>query len=169
MKLLVALLSICFLVSPYYAVAQSVTPDTVVTMKARVLQVLSTERKDVPGTSVQSNYQSLEVQIIDGPEAGEDAKVDNDFLDLHVGDVFYLIHTTNSLDGTDFYGVSEPYRLPAVALICGLFVAVVLFFGGKQGLRGLISLGASFAFILFLLLPALLKGYSPILVSVGVA
>src|SRR3989344_9002213 len=59
--------------------------------------------------------------------------------------------------------------LPALAFLLALFVAVVLVFGGKQGLRGLLSLGASLFFIAFLLLPGVLKGYPPILVAVGVS
>jgi uncharacterized membrane protein len=67
------------------------------------------------------------------------------------------------------YAVSDPYRLPAVYGFIALFVLCVLIFGGWQGLRGLIALVASFLFIFYLLFPGILHGYSPILVSVGVA
>ncbi len=141
----------------------------VVTMKAKVLQVLSQERHLVPGTQVESDYQTIKVQVQDGPEKGKEIIVENDYLNMKVGEVFYLTHTTNDLDATDFYTVSEPYRLPQLGALGLLFIGVVLIFGGKQGLRGLLALGASLFFILFLLLPGILHGYPPVAVSMGVA
>jgi uncharacterized membrane protein len=151
------------------AQAQELVPDIVVTMKAKVLEVISQERKQVPGTDVQSTYQTIRVEVLDGAEKGKTLTVENDFLNMEAGDVFYLMHTTSSLDGTDYYTVIEPYRLPALGVLLVLFIGVVLIFGGKQGLRGLLSLGASLFFIVFLLLPGILEGYSPIPVAVGVS
>ncbi len=151
------------------AQAQEVVPDTVVTMKAKVLEVISQERRIVPGTEVESDFQIIRVEILDEPEKGRALTLENDYFALKRGDVFYLSHRTNPLDGTDHYAVSEPYRLPQLGFLTFLFVAVVLTFGGKQGLRGLLSLVGSLFFILFLLLPGILKGYPPVLVSVGVS
>lgn len=51
----------------------------------------------------------------------------------------------------------------------GLFVAVVFVFGGRQGVRGLLSLVASLVAIIYILLPGILAGYSPILMSIGIS
>ncbi|MBI3633646.1 MAG: YibE/F family protein [Candidatus Vogelbacteria bacterium] len=48
-------------------------------------------------------------------------------------------------------------------------MACVILFGGKQGTRGLISLVASFFFVSYLLLPGILNGYSPALISICVS
>ncbi|PIR83621.1 hypothetical protein COU18_02980 [Candidatus Kaiserbacteria bacterium CG10_big_fil_rev_8_21_14_0_10_51_14] len=149
--------------------AQELVPDTAVTMKAKVLEIISEERRQIPGTDVMSTYQTIRIEALDGLEKGDVVTVENDYLNMDVGDVFYLMHTTNSLDGTDYYTVIEPYRLPALGILVGLFIVVVLTFGGRQGLRGLLSLVASLLFILLFLLPGILQGYSPILVSLGVA
>ena len=154
---------------PVFLHAQVLTPDTVVTMKAKVVEVVSEERHKVPGTDVENNYQTIKVEVLDGPEKGNVVTVENDFLGMHPGDIFYLQHTKNALDATDYYVVSEPYRLPALALLGALFVGVVLIFGGWQGLRGLISLIASLFFIVVLLLPGILRGYPPVLLSIGVS
>jgi uncharacterized membrane protein len=90
-------------------------------------------------------------------------------LSLTKGEVFYLTHTTNGLDGRDMYAVSEPYRLGAVLFFVILFIILVLIFGGLQGIRGLVSLGGSLILILYVLLPGILNGYSPILMSLGVS
>lgn len=165
----IALILVASATLPAAAIAQELTPDTVLTMKARVLEVLSQERKEVPGVGVQSDYQSIRVEVLDGPEKGREVTVGNDFLSLQKGDVFYLTHTTNELGATDYYTVSEPYRLPQLAVLFALFVGIVLYFGGKQGARGLLALLGSLLFIIFLLLPGVLKGYPPILVSVAVS
>jgi uncharacterized membrane protein len=120
-------------------------------------------------TEVNSNYQSIKAKLLDGPDTGIVIAVDNDYLFMKPGDVFYFRHTVNSSEGINFYSVSEPYRLPTLAFFIGLFLLCLFIFGGKQGLRGLLALIASFFFIAFLLLPAILHGYSPILVSLGVS
>ncbi len=154
---------------PQLGMAQEIVADTSVTMKARVLQVLFQERQEVPGTGVYTTYQTIQVEVLDGPEKGSTVEVENDYLELDEGDVFYLTRITSGLDGTQYYSVSEPYRLPALLLLTVLFVTVVVVFGGMQGVRGLLSLVGSLFFIAFLLLPGILNGYPPILVAVGVA
>ncbi len=149
--------------------AQELAQDSVVTMKGKVLEVISEERRQIPGTDVETSYQTIKVEIIDGPEKGKVIDIENDFLNMKAGQIFYLTHTKSDLDGTDFYTVSEPYRLPQLAFLVAMFVAVVLIFGGWQGARGLIALIGSLFFIVFMLLPGVLQGYSPILVSVCVS
>ena len=45
----------------------------------------------------------------------------------------------------------------------------MIVFGGKQGLRGLITLTGSLVFIFLVLFPAILQGYSPVTVSIAVS
>lgn len=149
--------------------AQEVVHDTQVVTKAEVIEVLGQERREVPGLNVEANYQTLKVKILEGEEKNKEIVLENDYQGLQKGEIFYLMHTTNSVDGRDYYSVSEPYRLPALYFFIGLFVLSVLIFGGTQGLRGLLALAGSLFFILYLLLPAILHGYSPIAVSIGIS
>ncbi|RJQ33809.1 YibE/F family protein [Candidatus Parcubacteria bacterium] len=149
--------------------AQELVQDTVTTSKARVLEVLSQESRFIPGTDTPSIYQTIRVEILDGEEAGEVIVVENDYLALKEGEVFYLRHTVDNIYGTDYYTVSEPYRLPVLATLAALFIGITLYFGGRQGARGLLALMMSFLFIVLFLLPGILQGYSPILVSIGVS
>jgi uncharacterized membrane protein len=59
-------------------------------------------------------------------------------------------------------------RTTQLIVLTVLFVLIVLIFGGKQGLRGLLALLSSFVFI-GLMLSSIMQGYSPILMSVGIA
>lgn len=143
--------------------------DKVTTVKARVVDIVSQEIRNVPGTDITSNYQTISVEILKGEEKGKVITVTNDYLSLKENEVFYLRITVRGDDGTVVYSVSEPYRLPAVLFFVGLFIVLVFVFGGFQGIRGLASLAGSLILILYVLLPGILSGYSPILVSLGVA
>jgi uncharacterized membrane protein len=138
------------------------------TERAKVLEVTSQTQKDVPGTQTEQDYQTLTALVITGPDAGKTVTVQNDYLDMSKGDEFYMIHEIDPLDGIDAYNVSDPYRLPAVFAWVGLFVLVTIIFGGWQGLRGLASLALSIGAIVYILLPGILAGYSPILLAVGI-
>ncbi len=59
-------------------------------------------------------------------------------------------------------------QFPIIILLL-IFITAIIIFGGKQGVRSILSLAGSFVVIVYLLLPLLTKGYSPILVSVGLA
>jgi uncharacterized membrane protein len=172
MKKLLLLSILGFIVlQPLHVLAQEgeLVPDKVTTVKAEVLEIIKQEVKDVPGTDIQHSNQTIKVRILDGEEKGKEVTVDNDYLNLNKGEVFYLRHTTGSLDGTDYYSVDEPYRLPHVFFLVAIFLVAVFLFGGIQGVRGIMSLAGSFLLIMYVLLPGILHGYSPLLVTIGVS
>src|SRR3989344_6007322 len=143
------------------ASAQELVTDTVVTLKARVVEVRAQETREVPGTDITALHQTIVAEILEEPEQGTRVTIDNDYLELEEGDVFYLNHTTSAYDGTDYYSVLERDRTPALAALLLLFVAVVVLFGGKQGARGLLALIGSFVIIWYFLLPRIIQSYSP--------
>jgi uncharacterized membrane protein len=149
--------------------AQELVKDTQSISKAEILEILKQETRNIPGLDTKTEYQTLRVKILEGEEKGKEITLENDYQHLRVGEIFYLLHTTNSVDGRDQYAVSELYRLPALYFFIGLFILCVLIFGGWQGIRALASLIGSLLFIMYVLLPAILHGYSPILVSIGVS
>src|SRR4051812_12569609 len=92
--------------------AQEIIPDKQVTTKAVVLDIVKQETKEVPGTDVSGSYQTISVKILEGEEKDKIVTVENDYLSLKKGEAFYLMHTTDTLNGRDYYAVVEPYRLP---------------------------------------------------------
>ncbi|HEV7702368.1 MAG TPA: YibE/F family protein, partial [Candidatus Paceibacterota bacterium] len=112
--------------------------------------------------------QNLEVQITEGIDKGKNIVFYNDYVMLEQGDSFYL-RSAPQVDGSVFYSVFEPDRTPTLLFFSILFIALVLIFGGLQGLRGLLSLAGSLLVIVFVLLPSILHGFSPLLVSIGVS
>lgn len=145
------------------------TPDTVVIEKAQVIAILSESSTTVPGTGVLSREQVLKAQILEGPDFGHVITFKNDYIPLASDDVFYARHQVSVTDGTDFWSVSDPYRLNILAVLLVVFLLLVFMFGGIQGIRGLLSLIGSLLLILFVLLPGILHGYSPIFVSLTIS
>ncbi len=154
---------------PQASHAQEVLADTHETLKARVVEILDETREVISGTDTEAIVQTLSVEFLSGTRAGERMELRNDFTPLDTGDVLYVSRTVHALDGREFYAVSEPYRIHTLLWLTVLFVFSVCFFGGKQGIRGLVSLIGSLAFIYFMLLPGIASGYSPILVSIVVS
>ena len=167
------MVAVAFLMFVPHALAQTPTlapiNDSVTFLKAQVTKVVSSEIKEIAGTPTPENYQTIQAEIVEGPETGKVVTVDNDYLMMKVGDVFYLRHEVNVSENVDVYSVGEPYRIPTIEFFVGLFLVCLFVFGGKQGIRGLCALVASFFFIWYLLLPGILMGYSPILISVGIS
>lgn len=164
------ILVVCILACVPSAIgAQVLTPDTQVLMKARVLSVENERTELIPGTDTPAQYQRITAQVLDGPESGETISIENDYLVLKPGEVFFAQHISSQFDGLDYYTVVEPYRLPWIWGVVALFLFVAIVIGGKQGLRALVALAGSFALIFYVLLPGILAGHSPVLVAMGVA
>lgn len=136
------------------------------TFKAEVLRVISGEVKNIPGTELSNTYQKIEVKILEGSQKGRIVEVNNDHLNLKQGEIFYLQYTSGGYGELESYVVIEPYRIPILLAITILFIISVIIFGGKQGMRGLLSLMGSLFIIFLIMFPAILKGYSPILISI---
>lgn len=149
--------------------AQEVIEDTQETVKARVLEITNERTENVPGTDTPHTVQMIKVEALGGSIKGSVIELENDYAELKVGDVFYLKRIVPWDGGKDLYSVSDPYRLPFLFFLAGIFVLLTLVFGGKQGLRGLLSLGGSLLLIAFVLFPLILSGYSPVITSIGVA
>ena len=149
--------------------AQELVLEQSEAIRAEVVEILSQEVRTIPGTETEHIYQTIKAKILTGVRKGEVLTVENDYLELEVGDVFYLNHSYGGVDGRDIYAVSDPYRLPAIFFFVGLFIVAVLLLGGIQGLRGLLALSGSILLIFYVLLPSVIAGYSPILVSLAVA
>jgi uncharacterized membrane protein len=148
--------------------AQELHQDVQETVSARVESVRIDEDRIVPGTSVTTPYQRLLVEILEGGAVGKSVEVENDYVRVSAGDKVF-IHRLKTVEGAELYTFSEPDRSPSLLFFFLLFLVTILAFGGWQGLRGLVSLAGSVLLILYVLLPAVLAGHSPILVSISVA
>ena len=162
-------LFLIILISPNLSLAQELIEDKSEIVKAEVLEVLGQKNITIPSTDTPGFSQTIVVKILEGDKIGETVTIENDYIILKKGDKFFLFHSVDSFDGIDRYVVHDLDRRPVVIFFIFLFIAVVLFFSGKQGLRSLLGLFGSFLVIFYILIPSLLKGYPPILTSIVVA
>jgi uncharacterized membrane protein len=168
-KILISILVASAFIVPVATVfAQELYQDIQGFWKAKVLDVISEEVRIVPGTDTQSTYQKLRIEILEGEKKGQILELENDLLKLRKGDIFFLNYLI-SIGGAESYSVRDIERRPTILFFGILFVAVILLFGGKQGLRSLLSLAGSLLIIMYVLLPGLLKGYPPVLTSAIIA
>lgn len=150
------------------AQAAEIVEDQMVTVKAKVLNVLGQEHEVIDGVQANRSIQKIQVRVIEGPDEGMVVTFSNDYIMLKKGDTFYLSYTIEE-DGRSFFSVYDPDRTPMLAFFAILFVVLVVIFGGVQGVRGLISLAGSLLVIVFVLLPGIIQGISPLVVSVAVS
>ena len=153
---------------PAQIFAQEVHNELQGTYRGKVIEVVSSEERTVPGTQTATPVQTIDVEVLDGPFDGDIITIENDFLALDVGDRFYFNYNVY-LDGSESYAVTNIDRRGPLLIFVALFALAVVALGGWQGVRSLVALGVSFLAILYVLLPGLLAGYSPLLLSFLVA
>lgn len=147
------------------AQAQQETNEVV---RAEVLQVIDEFERDIAGTDAVATVQSLRIELLSGTRAGEVVVFENEAVPLQLGDRFFLNYLQTQ-QGDEFFLYKDYDRRWQLLALGGLFVLLMLSFGGWQGVRALSSLALSIAAILFVLVPLLLAGYNAALVSLLVA
>ncbi|MCA9359528.1 YibE/F family protein [Candidatus Nomurabacteria bacterium] len=167
-RIFFALIAIVLFLSPGASFAQGIHNDYQGTHRGKVVEVKSEEIREIPGTDAEHLYQEIEVEVLDGPQAGEFITIENDYLELEKGDKFYFNHNV-FIDGTELYAVVNIDRRESLIFFAVLFVVAVIAFGGWQGVRSIVALVGSFVAIFYVLLPGLLHGFNPLFVSLAVA
>lgn len=165
MLAVILLLGICI---PYFSNAAELLEDKTIIEKAVVVSIEKEDIEIFPGTEKPIDVQTITAQIKSGEESGKIVQIINDYVMLDVGDTFYMSRTI-PVEGAERYAVFEPNRLPVLIFFAVVFIILVVIFGGIQGLRGLLSLSGSLLVIIFVLLPGIFQGFSPLLLSVGVS
>ncbi len=138
--------------------------DKEATYLAEVISIKSSNVKDVPNTDVQAVYKTVVVHFLSGDKEGKTQTITDSGFALKVDDKVYVRYTKTA-DGSEYYSIQEPYRVPALLWLAGIFVIAVLIFGGKQGFLALVALFISFGVIFKLLFPGIIQGDNIILIA----
>lgn len=117
-------------------------------------------------------FQLLTLEIISGPEAGQRRDLDHgqtfsireDQL-LDVGDEVVLAKNYK-VDGSSFYAIGDRRRLPALGVVALLFAILVFAVAGRRGIGAFLGLGLSLAILTWFVVPAILAGWNPLLISI---
>ena len=156
------------LIFPVNIFAQEIHNDYQGTFRGEVTHILKNEFKEISGTETKHLFQTIKVEVLDGPKKGEMITIENDYLELKKGDKFYFNYLID-INGVEKYGIINIDRSSSLTLLSFVFVFVVILFGKFQGLRSLIALAGSFFAIFYILLPGLLSGWNPLFSSFLVA
>jgi uncharacterized membrane protein len=163
-----SLIAVTVIAAAVPAVAQEVHQELQETVRAEVIEVVDTSERQITGTDATAVTQQLRIELLEGQKTGEVVRMENDLVVLDEGDVIF-VNRLIAIDGTEYFIFKDIERRGALLVFAVLLVVVVVIFAGWQGMRALISLALSVAGIVCILVPALLAGYHPALVSLGVA
>lgn len=152
----------------FVADAQELHNDLQGVWRARVVEVVEQYTEILPGTDTEVIIQNLRIELLEGDRKGEFLEIVNDYMPLDEGDRFFLNYLV-TIQGDEIYSVRDVDRRLSLFIFTLIFAAVIVLFGGWQGVRSLVSLVGSLVAIVYVLVPLLLAGYSPVLVSVLVA
>lgn len=155
-------------IAPGATEAQTLHQDLQERVNAEVLEIVDVSEREVIGTGVSTLVQDVRVILRDGQRAGEVVQFENDMVLLEPGDDIFIYRMV-TFDGQEIITFADFERRPTLIIITIIFIILLLLFAGWHGLRSLASLLLSIAAIIFLLVPALLSGYNPVLTSVGIA
>jgi uncharacterized membrane protein len=131
------------------------------TYKARVVDVISTNERQLEGFEVTVTEQRITVQFLDGPMAGSERTFMQDKFVVEEGETVFVQQVED-----DLYQLLEKDRVPMILALLALFVALIFILNGRQGLKSVAGLALSFVVIVFVMLPLVIKGVNPLAVSV---
>lgn len=128
-------------------------------------------QKLLDGTGIVSKRQIAQVEIMEGPLKGMVVSVPNEITDnpaynieAVAGKELILCVITDQNKNVEF-NIADQHRAPVLGVLFALFLAVFLFFGGKQGFKSLIGLAVGIALIGLVLLPLSTQGFDPLIMA----
>ncbi|GFZ32303.1 hypothetical protein CSC2_28290 [Clostridium zeae] len=138
--------------------------------KAQVLNVKSESVKPLEnGSNIFLGSQEISVKILSGEHKGELKDITNYLSDTHSVYVKKGMSVITEIDtaGSEYQVmVYNYYRAPVQYMFVIIFFVSLCVIGGRKGAKSVIGLAFTFICIIFLFVPMLYKGYSPVLSSI---
>lgn len=134
-------------------------------------QVVSIVQDHEQAGDIYIGDQMVQLKLLTGEQASETVQATSSSAYLYgvhctVGmKVIAIVSESGGELVTSVYGYN---RVPALYAIVGLFLLSILIIGGKRGLYAVIGLLFTFVSIIWFFLPALYRGWSPILAAIVV-
>jgi len=167
LRLIVIILVIFAVIKPVYA--QGAIPRDMY-YKARVTAIIEEGAKTINDVTVP--YQVVEVQILDGNLKNRTLTIDHGMVFsidkskfVQVEDAVVLVQTIGP-EGTPVYQIMDAYRLDRLIPFLVAFVIAVIALSGWHGVGSLAGMMISVAVIAKYIVPQILAGADPLLVSI---
>jgi uncharacterized membrane protein len=124
---------------------------------------------------VKAGEQGVTLRILDGPFKGREVSGNNPLRALMdrdkifaVGDTALVVLSLDEKGEIIFVNPQDHYRLGLELLLLGLFSLALILFGGWIGAKALLSFLFAALMLWKVLVPFMLKGYNPVLISLAV-
>lgn len=141
--------------------------------KAEVTDIVEESlQEDMYLEDVEVGFQTIAVEIKDGPLKGQEFEIGNPVSRLYnikVNEGSKVIVGVYQRDGEDVVTLFSYDRSNSLYILAALFVIVVVIIGGIKGIKSLVSLIFTLVCCIYLLLPMLFRGVSPILAGIIMA
>lgn len=148
---------------PFRAFAQDVSVQEFLTAQVKSVQIVTANLE-------QNGLQSTaSAQVLSGADSGNIVTVSlpmtNDTNSQpRVGDKIVVIKVVT--DSGTMYTFDDYYRIPGLIWIGVIFLVLILILGRWRGLASLLGLGASIGIIVGYIIPRIIAGDSPLVVSI---
>lgn len=167
MKKILIGLSLMVLLVPWTASASEFIPEETPEQEFFKAKILSISLGDITDPTNLSD--NATVEILSGPAKGQTVEVDlpqneSEAYQFEIGDKVVITKVAGY--SGDLYYLTDRYRLPSLYWILGLFVVFILIFGRLRGLTSLFGLAITIAVIMLFVIPRILAGDSPVLISI---
>lgn len=155
--------------------AQSPTGDTQLEnqdhyWRAEVTEILEEGTRELAEGLVKLPFQRVGLKFLNGEKAGQEIIIEHgDSTELRPeqlvaqGDTVVVLES-QALGDTRYF-IVDRYRLPPIAIILAVFLALAIFIGRWKGLGSLIGLALSVFVLVKLVMPRIVAGSDPLLVS----
>ena len=137
--------------------------------KAKVTSV--SNKTEEQGSRYSRITETLEVNLLDGPQKGQQVEVDQDeqltdtkLQEVHTGDTI-VVGLIKTQDQPDSYVLVDRYRLPMLGILAAVFLILAVIFGRWRGLTSIIGLSVSIGILIWFVAPNILAGKDPVLVT----
>ncbi|HOJ79027.1 MAG TPA: YibE/F family protein [Bacillota bacterium] len=151
-----------------------IQPDMIV--KGKVIEVISEEEVPDPLSGETTTNQLLKVRITSGAYKGKIIKVQNMQtsnpvynIKVKAGNSVLVVLELGVNGSINNAFVADHLREPKIYLLTIIFIILLLAIGWRQGAKSLAALFLTMVLIWGALLPGLLRGYNPILLTVLIA
>lgn len=166
-----ALLLSFFLLPFFIQPAHAQTPPEQNYYRAEVTRVAKEGMRDI--NSFTNFFQLVEIKLTEGPEKDKKVTIEHggsikvaEQKKVKPGDQIIVLVLEDS-GGRKTYSIWDKYRLDYVYYLIIGFFALVIIFAGLKGVGSLVGMGISLLVLLFFIVPQILAGRDPLLVSVG--
>lgn len=166
-----AIVFICLLML-FFPIVAKMQENVTDTFKAKVVEILQTEEKAREDGSV---FKQQNVKLIGLEREWKDKEIiykgisDIEVASINsykIGDEVYVDYFVDD-SGQDTFYISDFVRTGNIYLLAAIFFLVVVVVGRSKGFKAVISLILSFVVIIKFILPQILAGHDPFLISLA--